>query len=409
MFTLAGNLYKYLKKRREKNVTIIILGLDNAGKTTLLFSLKDEISATDTAPTVGFRQSKIVTGKYTIQWFDVGGAKNFRRVWTNYYSEVHGVIYVVDAAAEERLEESKEVLAQTLKAEGIPGKPVLVFANKQDLPGCMSEAELSKRLGMLDWKDCSYNVQACQAKPKPGDEKVDPRVGKGLRWLLDQIDSRYKVLNTRIEKEMEEVKEREKKEKEEMRKRAEASKAARLKEAEEKKKEEEAAAAAAPGGVAPDAASKLDEPTQGQSDGGGAAGKVAMIDVTPAPAEEESQGGSGAVRQGASLGLDTPMTAMSEVAPDKVLPEALTPARPGKLGPLDVESSVNPGPLGSERRASGGLEPRGTPARLGALKPMPKPVATSPERSEVTLPNAIPSPQITDKPTDLEAGGGGES
>jgi len=88
MFTLAGNLYKYLKKRREKNVTIIILGLDNAGKTTLLFSLKDEISATDTAPTVGFRQSKIVTGKYTIQWFDVGGAKNFRRVWTNYYSEV---------------------------------------------------------------------------------------------------------------------------------------------------------------------------------------------------------------------------------------------------------------------------------------------------------------------------------
>ncbi len=88
MFTLAGNFYKWMKKRSEKNLTIIILGLDNAGKTTLLFSLKNEISESDTTPTVGFRQSKIVNGRYTIQWFDVGGAKNFRRVWTNYYSEV---------------------------------------------------------------------------------------------------------------------------------------------------------------------------------------------------------------------------------------------------------------------------------------------------------------------------------
>lgn len=344
MFTLAGNFYKWMKKRREKNLTIIILGLDNAGKTTLLFSLKDEISATDTAPTVGFRQSKIVMGKYTIQWFDVGGAKNFRRVWTNYYNEVHGVIFVVDAAAEDRLEESKEVLQQTLKAEGIPGKPVLVFANKQDLPGCLSDAELSKRLGMLDWKDSSFQVHACQAKPGPG-EPVDARVGRGLKWLLDQIDSKYKTLNTRVEREMEEAKEKEKKEKEQMRARAEASKAARLKEQAEKEEQEkrEQEAAAAGGGVAASEGKEKDKSADsaGGIGGEGASGapKLANIDVTPV-GESRAESASGAegsgVRQGASLGPDTPMTNMSEVAPDKVLPEALTPARPApgtKLGP----------------------------------------------------------------------------
>ena len=87
MFTLAGNLLRWYKKRKEKNMTILLLGLDNAGKSTLLFGLKDQLPDVVT-PTIGFRPSKIVKGKYTIEWFDVGGAKNFRRVWQSYYSEV---------------------------------------------------------------------------------------------------------------------------------------------------------------------------------------------------------------------------------------------------------------------------------------------------------------------------------
>jgi ADP-ribosylation factor-like protein 13B len=88
MFTLANNFYKWVKRRQEKSLTIILLGLDNAGKSTLLYGLKNELPQSDMTPTIGFRPSKLVSGKYTIQWFDVGGAKNFRRVWQNYYSEV---------------------------------------------------------------------------------------------------------------------------------------------------------------------------------------------------------------------------------------------------------------------------------------------------------------------------------
>ncbi len=88
MFSLCRNFYKWVKKRREKNITIIVLGLDNAGKTTLIYGLKSELPDSDVIPTMGFSSSKLVSGKYIIQYFDVGGAKNFRSVWKNYYSEV---------------------------------------------------------------------------------------------------------------------------------------------------------------------------------------------------------------------------------------------------------------------------------------------------------------------------------
>mmetsp|Transcript_27977 Transcript_27977/g.73845 ORF Transcript_27977/g.73845 Transcript_27977/m.73845 type:complete len:110 (+) Transcript_27977:121-450(+) len=88
MFTLAYNFYKWMKKRNEKSVTMILLGLDNAGKSTLLYGLRNELPASDVTPTIGFTPSKLVSGKYTIQYFDVGGAKHFRNVWKNYYAEV---------------------------------------------------------------------------------------------------------------------------------------------------------------------------------------------------------------------------------------------------------------------------------------------------------------------------------
>ncbi len=88
MFTLCKNFVKWVKKRREKNVTIIILGLDNAGKTTLLHGLKNELPEADVIPTMGFSSSKLKSGPFTLQYFDVGGANNFRSVWKNYFAEV---------------------------------------------------------------------------------------------------------------------------------------------------------------------------------------------------------------------------------------------------------------------------------------------------------------------------------
>ena len=171
---------------------------------------------------------------------------------------MHGIIYVVDAADTDRLAESKETLAKALASEGIPGKPILVFANKQDLPGCLSAADLSDRMGLLEFKENRFQVSACQAKPAEG-QPVDSRIGKGLNWLLDSIDSDYRKLNEQVTRETEEQKRREKERKEEQKKRAEAAKAARLKE----QAEAEAAAAAAAAAAAQAEAAAASPPSEG--------------------------------------------------------------------------------------------------------------------------------------------------
>jgi len=377
MFTLAGNLARWMKKKKEKNLTILLLGLDNAGKSTLLFGLKDQLPDTVT-PTIGFRPSTVVRGKYTIQWFDVGGAKNFRRVWQSYYPEVHGVIYVVDAADRERFEESKETLDKTLESEGIVGKPVLIFANKQDLDGCASAPELTKELGLLERKDCSYQMTACTAKPAEG-QGVDERIGKALNWLLDSIDKDYNTLNNRVVTEKAERDRKEEEVKAARRKRAEESKALRLKEQAEaeaerlKKEQEEKNAAGAGEESRGDAHAPSGEAWAGASkgDAGGSVREPAEVG-TGTPRDDGVQNvESTPVRNSASLGGASHETPGKEEAP-------LKPSN--KLPALEVSSSL----------ADAGSPGFGSKPKLGNLKPMPPPVA-QPD-PDLTLPNAMPSP-----------------
>ena len=131
----------------------------------------------------------------------------------------------MDAANQERFEEAKETLALTLASEGITGKPVLVFANKQDLDGCISAADLSREMGLLERRDCRHSVHACTAKPPEG-QPVDVRIGKALK----AVDSDYEKLNTRVIAEKAERDRIENERRAAQRKRAEESKALRLKE-----------------------------------------------------------------------------------------------------------------------------------------------------------------------------------
>ncbi|GLC47359.1 ADP-ribosylation factor-like protein 13B [Pleodorina starrii] len=234
MFGLLYNFYKFCKKKSERKITLALLGLDNAGKTTLLNTIKGEVEA-ETSPTFGFNSSTLQEGKYKIEVFDLGGGKTFRSVWSKYLAEVHAIVYVVDAADAQRFEESKKALNDALECHYMREKAILIFANKQDMSTASTAAEVVKGLGLATCRN-SHNVIPCTAKT-PSGTPVDGRLRDGLRWLTSSIDREYGRLNARVQAEAEEVRQeeaRKKKEREERLRRQREERARQQKEEEER-------------------------------------------------------------------------------------------------------------------------------------------------------------------------------
>jgi len=127
---------------------IVMLGLDNAGKTTILYKVKiNETVAT--IPTIGFNVETVKPCKgleFTV--WDVGGQERIRALWRHYYQNCDGLIFVVDSNDGARIEEAKDELYGILSHPEMREVPVLCFANKQDLPCALSCAELVTRLDL---------------------------------------------------------------------------------------------------------------------------------------------------------------------------------------------------------------------------------------------------------------------
>lgn len=83
------------------------------------------------APTVGFSKVDLKQGKFEVTIFDLGGGKRIRGIWKNYYSESHGVVFVVDSSDVQRIQETRETMAEVLQHPRIAGKPVLVWVCSQ--------------------------------------------------------------------------------------------------------------------------------------------------------------------------------------------------------------------------------------------------------------------------------------
>ncbi|GFR50683.1 hypothetical protein Agub_g12935, partial [Astrephomene gubernaculifera] len=212
MFGLLFNFYNFCKKKTERKITLALLGLDNAGKTTLLNTLKGEVDQ-DTTPTFGFNSSTLHEGKYKIEVFDLGGSKTIRSVWKKYLAEVHAIVYVVDAADPQRFEESRKTIQDVLDNQYMLDKPILIFANKQDLPTAASAAEVIKGLGMATCRN-NHNVVPCTAKT-PAGQPIDQRLREGLRWAVSCVDREYGRLDARVQTEAEAVRQEEARKKKE--------------------------------------------------------------------------------------------------------------------------------------------------------------------------------------------------
>uniref|UniRef100_T1H582 ADP-ribosylation factor-related protein 1 n=1 Tax=Megaselia scalaris TaxID=36166 RepID=T1H582_MEGSC len=147
MFTLLHGFYKYITQKEDYYV--LLLGLDNAGKTTFLEATKAKFTpdykgmqASKITTTVGLNIGQIDVDGIRLNFWDLGGQQELQSLWDKYYSECHGIIYVIDSEARDRMEESKVVFDKMIKNELLTGVPLLLLANKQDLPDVMGVREI---------------------------------------------------------------------------------------------------------------------------------------------------------------------------------------------------------------------------------------------------------------------------
>ncbi|XP_051993508.1 ADP-ribosylation factor-like protein 13B isoform X3 [Xyrauchen texanus] len=218
MFNLMANCCNWLKRWREpaRKVTLVMVGLDNAGKTATVRGIQGE-SPSDVAPTVGFSKVDLKQGKFEVTIFDLGGGKRIRGIWKNYYSESYGVVFVVDSSDVQRIHETRDTMAEVLRHPRISGKPVLVLANKQDQDGALAEADIIESLSLeklVNENKCICQIEPCSAVLGYG-KKVDKSIKNGLNWLLSNIAKDYEAISERVQRDTAEQKAQEAQDKKE--------------------------------------------------------------------------------------------------------------------------------------------------------------------------------------------------
>jgi len=163
---------------------ILMVGLDAAGKTTVLYKLKlGEIVTT--IPTIGFNVETVEYRNISFTVWDVGGQDRIRPLWRFYYQGTQGLVYVVDSSDRDRIEDAREELTRILENEEMRDAALLVFANKQDLPNAMPGAEVAEKLGLSKMRNRQWFIQSTCATTGDG-------LYEGLDWLSRVVGSRKK-------------------------------------------------------------------------------------------------------------------------------------------------------------------------------------------------------------------------
>ena len=180
-----GNLFSSVWDKlfnKLKEVRMCMVGLDAAGKTTIMYRMKYG-ETPKTIPTIGFNVETLEYKKLTITLWDIGGQDKIRILWRHYYENTGAIIYVIDSSDVNRIEESSEELFKMLNEDCLAGVPVLIYANKQDLPNALSVSEIIDKMGLQKIKGREWLVQPTSAVQGKG-------LNEGLDWMADTLMKR---------------------------------------------------------------------------------------------------------------------------------------------------------------------------------------------------------------------------
>eukprot|EP00899_Mesostigma_viride_P023342 jgi/Mesvir1/4192/Mv08900-RA.1 len=186
MFSLLHGLWNFMFKKSEFHV--LILGIDKAGKTTLLERVKNIYADTEglppdkIVPTVGLNIGRVEAHKAKLVFWDLGGQAGLRSIWDKYYEEAHSVLFVVDSAEAWRFDDTKNALDRVLSSKELVGAPILILANKQDHPDAVKADQVARALELdrVEFRNRPAMVLPVSAYDGRG-------VDAGVAWLVDAM------------------------------------------------------------------------------------------------------------------------------------------------------------------------------------------------------------------------------
>ncbi|KAJ3183183.1 ADP-ribosylation factor-like protein 2 [Gaertneriomyces sp. JEL0708] len=196
-------------KQKEREIRILMLGLDNAGKTTVLKRINGE-DISSISPTLGFNIKTLEHNNYKLNIWDVGGQKSIRSYWRNYFEQTDGLVWVVDSAdRSDRMDDCKRELRELLKeevrvpsyspmqtcfltrsitAQRLAGASLLILANKQDVPGARTQQQIAEILDLASIQTHHWHIVACSAV-------TGENLLTGMDWIVADIAARIYMLD----------------------------------------------------------------------------------------------------------------------------------------------------------------------------------------------------------------------